>query len=122
MKIHILLFVLQIPTDFPYSFFQNQNRKREGGNPAMGEDLLYSRLSPRGKSYYIASFPGGKATMGEKLLYNTASHEYKIRSSNKGAQMVLMGIPTDCWETCPPTTTKILSMRNSSIFSISTLE
>jgi hypothetical protein len=51
--------------------FQNQNRKREGGNPAMGEDLLYSRLSPWGKSYYIASFPGGKATMGEKLLYNT---------------------------------------------------
>jgi hypothetical protein len=37
----------------------------------MGEDLLYSRLSPWGKSYYIASFPGEKATMGEKLLYNT---------------------------------------------------
>jgi hypothetical protein len=37
----------------------------------MGEDLLYSRLSPWGKSCYIASFPGGKATMGEKLLYNT---------------------------------------------------
>jgi hypothetical protein len=37
----------------------------------MGEDLLYSRFSPRGKGYYIASFPGGKATMGEKLLYNT---------------------------------------------------
>jgi hypothetical protein len=37
----------------------------------MGEDLLYSRLSPWGKSYYIASFPGRKATMGERLLYNT---------------------------------------------------
>jgi hypothetical protein len=37
----------------------------------MGEDLLYSRFPPGGKSYYIASFPGGKATMGEKLLYNT---------------------------------------------------
>jgi hypothetical protein len=37
-----------------------------------GEDLLYSRLSPWGKSYYIASFPGGKAAMGEKLLYNTS--------------------------------------------------
>jgi hypothetical protein len=37
----------------------------------MGEDLLYSRFFPRGKDYYIASFPGGKATMGEKLLYNT---------------------------------------------------
>jgi hypothetical protein len=31
----------------------------------------YSRYSPRGESYYIASFPGGKAAMGEKLLYNT---------------------------------------------------
>jgi hypothetical protein len=39
----------------------------------MGEDLLYSRFSPRGKGYYIARFPGGKATMGEKLLYNTGS-------------------------------------------------
>jgi hypothetical protein len=37
----------------------------------MGEDLLYSRLFPRGKGYYIANFPGEKATMGEKLLYNT---------------------------------------------------
>jgi hypothetical protein len=41
----------------------------------MGEDLLYSRFSPRGKGYYIASFPGGKATMGEKLLYNTGKTE-----------------------------------------------
>jgi hypothetical protein len=36
----------------------------------MGEDLLYDRFFPRGKSYYIASFPWGKAIMGEKLLYN----------------------------------------------------
>jgi hypothetical protein len=32
----------------------------------MGEDLLYSRLSPWGKSYYIASFPGGKGYYGGK--------------------------------------------------------
>jgi hypothetical protein len=46
----------------------------------MGEDLLYSRFSPRGKDYYIASFPGGKATMGEKLLYNTGikGHNFEL--------------------------------------------
>jgi hypothetical protein len=44
-----------------------------GGNPALGEYILYSCFPPppRGKDYYIASFPGEKAAMGEKLLYNT---------------------------------------------------
>lgn len=37
----------------------------------MGEKLLYSNFSHRGKGYYIEGFPGEKATMGEKLLYNT---------------------------------------------------
>jgi hypothetical protein len=48
-------------------------------------------------------------------------YEYKNRSSNKGAQFVPMRFPTDCRKTWPPTT-KILLIRNSSIFFNSTLE
>jgi hypothetical protein len=50
----------------------------------MGEDLLYSRLSPLGKSCYIASFPGEKATMGEKLLYNNGFSLLDIQYSAHG--------------------------------------
>jgi hypothetical protein len=60
-------------------YFPKSKPKTLGKNPAMGEDLLYSRFSSWGKSYYIASFPGGKATMGEKLLYNTVPKTQEIR-------------------------------------------
>jgi hypothetical protein len=43
------------------------------GQSCYGEDLLYSRLSPKGKSYYIASFPGGKLLWG-KNCYATPVH------------------------------------------------
>jgi hypothetical protein len=43
-------------------------------------------------------------------------------AANKGTQFVPMGISTDCWKTCSPTTTNILSMRNSNVFMILTSE
>jgi hypothetical protein len=61
----IPIFVTQIPTDFS-SLFQNQNRKHEGGNPDMEEDLLYSRSPGGGGGEREATiYP---VFRGEKLL------------------------------------------------------
>jgi hypothetical protein len=32
-------------------------------------------------------------------------HEYKNKSANKGAQLVPLEMPTDCWKTWSPKTT-----------------
>jgi hypothetical protein len=62
----------------------------------MGEDLLYSRFSPRGKDYYIARFPGGKATMGEKLLYNTGTNvpQWDLKPRRKDHQIIAPDVLT----------------------------
>jgi hypothetical protein len=79
MKIHISAVILifdiccRNPDWLSIIYFPKSKPKTWGGNPAMGEDLLYSRLSPWGKSYYIASFPGGKATMGENCYTTPAA-------------------------------------------------
>jgi hypothetical protein len=46
---------------------------------------------------------------------NSASYEYKNKSANKGAQLVSIGMPTNCWKTWSPKTTKILSTRKQSL-------
>jgi hypothetical protein len=51
-------------------FSINKTKNVRGVDPAMAEDLLYSRFYLGEKSYYIARFPGGGATMAGKL-YNS---------------------------------------------------
>ena len=46
----------------------------------------------------------------------SASFEYRKMSARRGAQFVPIGMPTICWKTFPPETTKMLSTRNSSMF------
>ena len=50
---------------------------------------------------------------------NSASYEYRKMSARRGAQFVPMGMPTMCWKTFPPKTTKMLSTRNSSMLTMS---
>ena len=50
---------------------------------------------------------------------NSASHEYRNMSARRGAQFVPIGMPTICWKTFPPKTTKMLSTRNSSMLMMS---
>ena len=40
-------------------------------------------------------------------------------SAKRGAQFVPIGMPTVCWKTFPPKTTKMLSTRNSSMLMMS---
>ena len=48
-----------------------------------------------------------------KDCMNSASYEYRNVSARRGAQFVPIGMPTICWKTFPPKTTKMLSTRNS---------
>ena len=50
---------------------------------------------------------------------NSASYEYRNMSARRGAQFVPIGMPTFCWKTFPPKTTKMLSTINSSMLIIS---
>ena len=50
---------------------------------------------------------------------NSASYEYTNMSARRGAQLVPIGMPTICWKTFPPKTTKMLSTRNSSMLMMS---
>ena len=45
---------------------------------------------------------------------DSASCEYRNMSARKGAQFVPIGMPTICWKTLSPKTSKVLSTRNSS--------
>ena len=47
------------------------------------------------------------------------SYEYRNMSARRGAQLVSIGMPTICWKTFPPKTTKMLSTRNSSMLMMS---
>ena len=49
----------------------------------------------------------------------SASYEYRKMSARRGAQFVPIGMPTICWKTFPPKTTKMLSTRNSSMLMMS---
>ena len=49
---------------------------------------------------------------------NSALFEYRNMSARKGAQFVPIGMPTICWKTFSPKTTKMLSTRNSSMLMI----
>jgi hypothetical protein len=46
---------------------------------------------------------------------NYASYEYRNKSANKGAQLVLIRMPADFWNTWSPQTKHILSTRKLSI-------
>ena len=50
---------------------------------------------------------------------NSASYEYRNMSARRGAQFVPIGMPTICWKTFPPKTSKILSTRKSSMLMMS---
>ena len=50
---------------------------------------------------------------------NSASYEYINISARRGAQFVPFGMPTICWKTFLPKTTKMLSNRNSSMLMMS---
>ena len=52
----------------------------------------------------------------------SASYEYRKMLARKGAQFVPIGMPTICWKTFPPKTTKMLSTRNSSMLMMSASE
>ena len=54
-----------------------------------------------------------------KDCMNSASYEYRNMSARRGAQFVPIGMPTICWKTFPPKTTKMLSTRNSSMLMMS---
>ena len=54
-----------------------------------------------------------------KDCMNSASYEYRNMSARRGAQFVPIGMPTICWKTFPPKTTKMLSTRNSSMLTMS---
>ena len=54
-----------------------------------------------------------------KDCMNSASYEYRNMSAGKGGQFVPIGMPTICWKTFPPKTTKTLSTRNSSMLMMS---
>ena len=54
-----------------------------------------------------------------KDCMNSASYEYRNMSARRGAQFVPIGMPTICWKTSPPKTTKMLSTRNSSMLMMS---
>ena len=54
-----------------------------------------------------------------KDCMNSASYEYRNMSARRGAQFVPIGMPTFCWKTFPPKTTKMLSTRNSSMLTMS---
>ena len=54
-----------------------------------------------------------------KDCMNSASYEYRNVSARRGAQFVPIGMPTICWKTFPPKTTKMLSTRNSSMLMMS---
>ena len=44
---------------------------------------------------------------------NSASYEYRNISARRGARFVHIGMPTICWKTFSPNTTRMLSTRNS---------
>ena len=46
---------------------------------------------------------------------NSVSYEYRNMLARRGAQFVPIGMPTICWKTFPPMTTKMLSTRNSCV-------
>ena len=50
---------------------------------------------------------------------NSASYEYRDMSPRRMAHFVPIGMPTICWKTFPPKTTKILSTRNKFILKLS---
>ena len=50
---------------------------------------------------------------------NSASYEYRNMSARRAAQFVPIGMPTICWKTFPPKTTKMLSTRNFSMLIMS---
>ena len=50
---------------------------------------------------------------------NNASYEYRDMSARRGAQFVPIGMPTICWKTFHPKTTKMLSTKNSSMLMMS---
>ena len=50
---------------------------------------------------------------------NYASYEYRKMSARRGAQFMPIGMPTICWKTFPPKTTKMLSTRNSNMLTMS---
>ena len=54
-----------------------------------------------------------------KDCINSASYEYRNMSARRGAQFVPIGMPTICWKTFPPKTTKMLSTRISSMIMMS---
>ena len=49
----------------------------------------------------------------------SASYEYRQISARRGAQFMPIGMPTICWKTFTPKTTKMLSTRNSSMLMMS---
>ena len=58
----------------------------------------------------------------EETLYKLRLIEYKNKSASNGAQLVPIGLPIVCWNIRPPNSTKILSIRYSSIFMTSASE
>ena len=50
---------------------------------------------------------------------NSASYEYRNMSARRRAQFVPIGMPSICWKTFPPKTTKMVSTRNSSMLMMS---
>ena len=53
-----------------------------------------------------------------KDCMKSASYEYRKMSARRGVQFVPIGMPTICWKTFPPKTTKMLSTRNSSMLKL----
>jgi hypothetical protein len=53
-------------------YFPKSKPKTLGGNPAMGEDLLYSRLSPLGEKLLYSQFSGGETYYGGKTAIQPA--------------------------------------------------
>jgi hypothetical protein len=79
MKIHIsaVILLFNICCRNPYwlsiIYFPKSKPKTWGGQSCYGEDLLYSRLSPRGKKLLKSQFSGGKSYYGgiSRVLQHT---------------------------------------------------
>ena len=54
-----------------------------------------------------------------KNCMTSALYEYRNMLARRGAQFVPIGMPTICWKTFPPKTTKMLSTSNSSMLMMS---
>ena len=88
----------------------------------LNRHMKWKSLYSINKTSSIHCIPKYQIKNTRDFFFTSASKEYKNWSANKRAQCMPIVIPSDCWNVWLPKTTKILSMRNSSVALISTSE